>query len=867
MERDTQIARHPVRGTEPTDEQFRLLVASVTDYAIYLLDTSGRVSSWNAGAERIKGYRAGEVIGRHFSMFYSVEDRAAGKPEQLLALAAREGVLQGEGWRVRKDGSPFWAEVTITALRDAAGALQGFAKLTRDRTARHLEREREQLFAATFDGAPHGISVSDTSGRYLGANASFLRLVGYSDAELRTKTLFDLTHPEDVAESWRAFEAILTGEVDRTELDKRYVCKDGRITWVHVSVSRIADDEGRLTGLVAQVEDITERRAAQQRLSESERRFRLLVECVTDYAIYMLSPTGTIASWNAGAERIKGYAVDEVLGRHFSMFFSAEDRASGKPESAIETARSTGRFADEGWRLRKDGSRFWALAVIDAIRDETGELVGFAKITRDLTERRAAEEQVRQSQARMQAFTNHSPAIMCLKDRDGRYRFVNTRFLERHAMQEEQVLGRTDHELFPRPQALALTAQDVDVLIRGQAVQFEERSRDGGVERFTMVSKFPVLDAGGRVTGVGVVAADITDRRLTEQALREQRTLLAEAQRVAGLGSWEWDPESGRVLWSGELYRIYGLSPETFQPSFEAYLDRVHPEDRQHSGAMMARALMDGRGFTMQERIVRPGGEVRYLRSHSEVVRNERGKPIKILGACLDVTEQRHSESALRQAAQDLHGLTRRLVQAEEAERRRIAGELHDRVGQALSALNINLDIISRESAASLTPALQRRLEDSAALVDGTLQSIENVMAELRPPLLDEYGLAAALGWHAEEFSRRTGILAAVEDAAPETAKTLRLEAALALYRIAQEALNNVLKHARARNVRIEISNVENHVTLAVRDDGEGFDASKARRGRWGMTTMRERAEAAGGELKVESAPGQGTRVQARIPL
>jgi PAS domain S-box-containing protein len=620
-----------------------------------------------------------------------------------------------------------------------------------------------------------------------------------------------------------------------------------------------------VTRLVAQVHDVTEQRAAEERLRESERRFRLLVEGVTDCAIYMLTPEGAISSWNAGAERIKGYAAGEVLGRQFSMFFTAEDRAAGKPEHALETARSTGRFADEGWRLRKDGSRFWALAVIDAIRDESGELVGFAKITRDLTERRAAEEQVRQSHARLQAITDNSPAAMCLKDRNRRYRFANAKFLERHALREEQVIGRTDEEIFPRRQALALAAHDLDVLARGQAVQFEEHSRDAGAERYAMVSKFPVFDSAGRVAGVGMVAADITDRRLTEQALREQRALLAEAQKVAGLGSWEWDPESGRLLWSDELYRIYGVSPESFQPGFEAYLERVHPEDRQNSGAMMARALMDGRGFTMQERILRPGGEVRHLRNHGEVVRNERGKGIKILGACLDVTEQRHSETALRQAAQDLHGLTRRLVQLEEAERRRIAGELHDRVGQSLSALNINLDIILRDD--TLAPATKQRLEDSLALVDGTLQSIENVMAELRPPLLDEYGLAAALGWHAEEFSRRTGIRASVEEATPEAAKNLRMAAALALYRIAQEALNNAAKHSRANNVRIEISVADNEVVLAVRDDGQGFDIAKGRRGRWGMTTMRERAEAAGGHLKVESAAGKGTRVVATVPL
>jgi PAS domain S-box-containing protein len=591
----------------------------------------------------------------------------------------------------------------------------------------------------------------------------------------------------------------------------------------------------------------------------ADEQFRLLVSSVTDYAIYLLDAAGRVSSWNAGAERIKGYRAAEVTGRHFSLFYPAEARAAGAPDQALAHAAGEGRFEGSGWRLRKDGSRFWAEVVITALRDEAGALVGFAKITRDLTERRAAEERVRQSQARLRAFTDNSPAIMCLKDRDGRYRFANARFLERYALREEQVIGRSDAEIFPRRQAAALAAHDGKVLARGETVQYEETAELAGGRRVSLVVKFPVAD------GVGMIAADITDRRLAEQALREQRALLAEAQKVAGVGSWEWDPESGRVVWSDELYRIYGVSPESFSPSFENYLERVHPEDRQSSGAMMARALMDGRGFSMQERIVRPGGEVRYLRSQGEVARNERGKPIKVFGACLDITEQRHSERALRRAAQDLHGLTRRLVQAEEAERRRLARELHDRVGQSLSALNINLDIISRDG--GLAPAVRKRLEDSIALVDGTLQSIESVMAELRPPLLDEYGLAAALGWHAEEFSRRTGIEVSVEDNAREAAQGLRLEAALALFRIAQEALNNVLKHARARTVNIEISTIENQVTLAVRDDGQGFDASSARRGRWGMTTMRERVEAAGGSLRLESAPGQGTRVLATVPL
>jgi PAS domain S-box-containing protein len=360
------------------------------------------------------------------------------------------------------------------------------------------------------------------------------------------------------------------------------------------------------------------------------------------------------------------------------------------------------------------------------------------------------------------------------------------------------------------------------------------------------------------VVGVGGVATDITERRKAEQALREQRALLAEAQSLAGLGCWEWDPASGRVTWSDELYEIYGVQRGVFEPSFENYLERVHPQDRERVGALVAAALRDphGGGFAFEERIVRPAGEVRELRSHGEVVRDEAGRALKVVGACLDITEHKAAEATLR-------ALSRRLVQAEETERRRIARELHDQVGQNLSALNINLDIVMGRLEDA---ALKRRMEDSLKLVDGTLQSIETVMAELRPPLLDEYGLGAALAWYAEEYAQRTGIRVTV-DKARDPGQGLRPETAVALFRIAQEALNNVAKHAGAKLVRIGLSREGEEMNLSITDDGSGFDAAQARLGRWGMTTMRERAEAAGGRFLIDSVPGKGTTVRAAVPL
>jgi PAS domain S-box-containing protein len=264
MQRNTG-ANFPVADAE----RYRILVEAIVDYAVYLLDPNGNIASWNAGAQRFKGYQPSEIIGKNFSVFYTPEDQAAGLPQKVLATAAKEGKFETEGWRVRKDGSRFWTHVVIDAIRNPSGGLLGFAKITRD---------------------------------------------------------------------------------------------------------------------------LTERKQAEDALRLSEQQFKLLVEGVSDYAIYMLDAKGHVASWNTGAQRIKGYRPDEIIGKHFSQFYTAEDREKGVPEYALNTAAAEGRFEKEGWRLRKDSSRLWASVVIDAIKNDSGTLIGFAKITRDISEKKKAEQ-------------------------------------------------------------------------------------------------------------------------------------------------------------------------------------------------------------------------------------------------------------------------------------------------------------------------------------------------------------------------------------------------------------------------------------------------------------------------------------------
>jgi PAS domain S-box-containing protein len=260
-------------SAEPLDTslegRFQLLIEAVSDYGIFILDADGHVISWNTGAERMKGYTREEIIGKHFSIFYPPGPVATGWPDEELRRARKLGRFEDEGWRVRKDGTRFWANVVITAVYDASGVPNGFVKITRD---------------------------------------------------------------------------------------------------------------------------LTERRSHEEDLRESEERFRLLVESVRDHAIFMLDADGIVRSWNPGAQSLKGYSGPDIIGRHFSTFYTPQDQRDGKPAAELRAARANGRVEDEGWRVRKDGTVFWANVVITAIHGRGGELIGFAKVTRDMTERRQLEK-------------------------------------------------------------------------------------------------------------------------------------------------------------------------------------------------------------------------------------------------------------------------------------------------------------------------------------------------------------------------------------------------------------------------------------------------------------------------------------------
>ena len=383
--------------------RFAVLIDAVTDYAIFMLDAEGFVRTWNPGAERIKGYPQSEIIGQHFSRFFTPEDQASGLPSLILREAAKHGRYEAEGWRIRKGGARFWANAVVDTIRNDAGEPIGFVKITRDVTERKAAQEAllesERRFRLLVEGvSDYAIYMLDPNGIITNWNAGAERMKGYTAAEIIGQH-FSQFYPKEERMSGLPVHVLETAaRIGRYESEGWRHRKDGSRFWASVVMDAIKDDTGRLIGFAKITRDITERKAAQDILRESERQFRLLIEGVTDYALYMLDPNGIVTSWNKGAQRIKGYTAEEIIGCHFSRFYTEIDRSAGVPARALRTAGQEGRFEAEGWRARKDGSRFWANVVIDAIRDEAGVLIGFAKLTRDVTERRENELAIEKAQ-------------------------------------------------------------------------------------------------------------------------------------------------------------------------------------------------------------------------------------------------------------------------------------------------------------------------------------------------------------------------------------------------------------------------------------------------------------------------------------
>jgi PAS domain S-box-containing protein len=392
------------------------------------------------------------------------------------------------------------------------------------------------------------------------------------------------------------------------------------------------------------------------------------------------------------------------------------------------------------------------------------------------------------------------------------------------------------------------------------------RIQKDGTRIHVSLTVSPIKNKAGEIVAISIIARDITKEKMAADKLRRNEMQLQSAQRIAQIGSWELDLHSNTLNWSQEMYRMFGFNP--VEPlSRDKILQCVHPEDLE----LIKNLRENLRPFTIEYRIIRPDGQVRFLQARGEVVFDSGGKPVKLMGTSQDITDRRRADEQLRASREQMRALSAHLQFIREEERTRIAREVHDELGQVLTALKMDLSLLNHkllESSAILPRrTLYEEIKSMSKKVDATIKSVRKIVTELRPEVLDHLGLRSAIEWQAQEFQARSGIECKL-DPNIDFVEVGDRDSETAIFRILQEALTNVARHSGANHVDIFLTRLNGELILEVKDNGRGLtddDLSKSRS--FGLLGMRERALFLGGDVEVTGFPGKGTTVKVRVPL
>lgn len=520
-------------------------------------------------------------------------------------------------------------------------------------------------------------------------------------------------------------------------------------------------------------------------------------------------------------------------------------------------------LAGESVELEIDDRRAAAHLKLVPFRDADGGVTGVVGIAFDITERVRSEEEVRQGRRLLQQVLDLLPVGVVVIDPAGdvlHHNAASGQIWDRVVTQgqERWVTSKaTRHGTGQRiaPDEWASRRALVDgTTTRDELLDIETfDGRRKTIENYAA----PIRDGHGAVTGAVVVNEDVTERVLAEEGLLKTQRLLVDAEKLGQTGSWEQNLVTGEIFNTEESRQLFFGDDSTKGTQLDDYARAIHPDDRDR--VLRGReALLAGTGSgDVEFRVVWPDGSVHLIFGRATVVRDDSGRPIRVYGTNADITERRRSQNELARRAHQLESLTQKLIQAQEAERRALANELHDDLGQILFALKLNLERSGQGG-------------DNLSLVDSAIARIRDVVQALRPPLLDELGLEASLRWYVEREAARVGLAVRLALGPLEARPAATVETTA--FRVAQEALSNVIRHAQARVVDVELSEGDGVVQLVVRDDGRGFAVATARQraaigASQGLLSMQERVALVGGELEIDSGPGRGTSIRARLPL
>lgn len=747
------------------EEKFRLLIAGVKDYAIYMLEPDGTVSTWNEGAKRINGYEEGEIIGQHFSKFYPPDAVKAGHPQKELEIAKEKGTYEEEGIRIRKDGTRFFAQVLITAIHDKAGNLRGFSKVTRD---------------------------------------------------------------------------------------------------------------------------ISERKAAESNLTQTETRYRQMIESVRDYAIFRLDPMGNVLTWNEGARRLKGYAAEEVIGKHFSMFYPEEQIKEKLPERLLAIAQKEGKVENEGWRIRKDGSKFWADVVITRIADEEGNLLGFAKITRDLTERRRAEEALKKQALMFDTALSTSPDYYYIFDPNHRFTYVNKALLTLWGKSLEEVLGKTFEDLGYPPHLVKLHEDQLNEVLTGKTVAGENAySNFEGKAGYYEYVFVPIFDSEGKVQAISGTTRDVTQRRKVEEARLSQEVLNARLQQAEQseeqlraladtIPQLAWIAKGdGYIFWYNQRWYDYtGKTQEELEGwGWKSVHDPIYlPKVEQ----AWEHSIKTGEPFNMEFPLRATDGSFRWFLTRIVPVLDNQGTVLRWFGTNTDIDDERRQRQSLAEALSLRDEFI--TIASHELKTPLTSLKLQLQMADRATDIQSNRTPTSTELKETFALAL-RQVNLLSNFVDDLFDTskIQTGKFALSPEIFDLSDLVRDIAKGFSQQLKNAGI-----------SLKLNLEPVTGNWdksRLTQVLVNlftNAIKYAPKAPLQVSVHEQHRFASLIIQDHGPGipkdrhekiferFERANANRNvaglGLGLFIVRSIVEAHKGSVRVEGDEGEGTRFVIELP-
>jgi PAS domain S-box-containing protein len=578
--------------------------------------------------------------------------------------------------------------------------------------------------------------------------------------------------------------------------------------------------------LTHKADELTQRATLMQRqaevLKKAEQRFRSLLETAPD-SMVICQTDGTIGLVNSKTEMLFGYSRQDLLDQDIRILIpdwsyelvSSLDVDPG--EVVLRRMRGEGRFA----AARKDGTNFPMELSLSPLQTDEGLLV--INAIRDISERVAIEQERRRAEDEVRQLNAHLAGL--------------------NAKLEERVIERTE-QLMASNQEVRRANEELERRVAQRTAELQKAN-----ERLNRSNE------------------DL--RRIEEQLRRSERQLI-EAQHLAHLGSWNWDIQSDALTWSDEVYRIFGLDPGRFGLTHQAFLECVHPDDRVFVGGVIEKCVRTKGAIDCHFRIVQPDGNLRILYCHGSIVTDEHGNSTRIFGTLQDLTDRRMVEEQLKSLNQKLRALSASLQFAREEEGARIAREIHDELGSSLTSLKWDLEALHKALAKADShfrfPVWREKISGMMKVIDNIINNVRRIASELRPTILDDLGLVEAIEWQAQHFQTRTGIVCRCN--CPLQDACLNRDQSTAVFRIFQEALTNILRHAQATKVDILMDQAADEFVLRISDDGRGItEEDKFAQLSLGLLGMQERAHLIGGQVEISGIHGKGTRITVRVPL